>query len=339
MTTTTTTLLPRTTKHLRRQGGGNDAPWLSRCDQCRKMQAATSHNVVSPFRPSGGGGSGGARPPIRMRHRTNTLASYLIAALIAAAALSMSPVKSNTPPVAIVAAAPFHHTSYTRRGTIATTWFLTTEVIVAGAVPVLAAISSAAAIPPSLANVGVHDDGINIVATLAKEEEMKYSTRFLQILEDSDSHEADHDDHADHDEGENIIDTAEEEENAALPWGQVIGATFLVALASLSGMLLIFAASTYSGMVKLRGKISRNTTTNNNKNDANINATAEEHSSEVRDICIFAFAAGTLMATAVFLVLPEALHLIGGEFLYHCQIIYPLPLQSSICDIKDTHFV
>ena len=42
-------------------------------------------------------------------------------------------------------------------------------------------------------------------------------------------------------------------------------------------MLLIVAASTYSGMVKLRGKLSRNTTTtNNNNNDANINATAEE---------------------------------------------------------------
>jgi hypothetical protein len=324
------------------------------------MQAATSHNVISPSRPSGGGS--GARPPIRMRHRTNTLASYLIAALIAAAALSMSPVKANTPHVnvAVVAAAPFHHTSYTRRGgTMGSmaTWFLTTEVILAEAVPVLAAVSSAAAIPPSLAKVGVHDDGSNIVAKLAKEEEMKYSTRVLQILEDSDSHEADHDDHhddhadhdegeniidtaeeeeiledsdsheadhddhADHDEGENIIDTAEEEESAALPWGQVIGATFLVALASLSGMLLIFAASTYSGMVKLRGKISRNTTTNNNNNDANINAAAEERSSEVRDICIFAFAAGALMATAVFLVLPEALHLIGGEFLYYFPIV------------------
>jgi hypothetical protein len=165
---------------------------------------------------------------------------------------------------------------------------------------------------------------------------MKYSTRFLQILEDSDSHEADHDDHADHDEDEVIIDTAEEEENTALPWGQVIGATFLVALASLSGMLLIVAASTYSGMVKLRGKINRNTTTtNNNNNDANISATAEENSSQVRDICIFAFAAGALMATAVFLVLPEALHLIGGELWYpcdlfpHCQSATSKTLNSS----------
>ena len=101
------------------------------------------------------------------------------------------------------------------------------------------------------------------------------STRFLQSVDDSDAHveddhaEYDHDghaadevidehDHVDHavEEEEHLdeVNHQEEDQENHLPWGQVIGATFLVSLATLSGLIIIAAGSAYRGILKLRGK-------------------------------------------------------------------------------------
>lgn len=310
----------RTTKHLRSPQGEGNTPWPPRCVQCRELQAGSA--LLS--RRSGGGGSSNSRRP------RPTLAYYIIAALTAAATLSMGPGKSSSSggsnPMAIVVAAamPFHHASTsTRRGNIGSvaTLFLTTEVMLAAGTvshPVSMASADAsvtAAVPPTLLAKGTHDELKNGVATFAYEGEFNkfMSTRFLQFVEDSDAHvEDDHDDHVDHDDHivEDEQNQQHEEENY-LPWGQVIGATFLVSLATLSGLIIIAAGSAYRGILKLRGKNNNATGTGTSPNDAAVRS-SDEH--VLRDICIFAFAAGALVATAVFLVIPEALHLIEGEY-------------------------
>ena len=226
--------------------------------------------------------------------------------------------------IVVAAAMPFHHASTsTRRGNIGSvaTLFLTTEVMLAAGTvshPVSTASADAsvtAAVPPTLLAKGTHDELKNGVATFAYEGEFNkfMSTRFLQSVEDSHAHvEDDHDDHVDHDDHivEDEQNQQHEEENY-LPWGQVIGATFLVSLTTLSGLIIIAAGSAYRGILKLRGKNNNATGTGTSPNDAAVRS-SDEH--VLRDICIFAFAAGALVATAVFLVIPEALHLIEGEY-------------------------
>lgn len=266
------------TKHHRQQGEGNNghAPWSPRCDQCRNLNAGP--NSVAP--------------------RTRTpFAHHLIAALaIASAALSfMGSVKSGGAPLAVAAAVPFHHASARHGnniGSIATLFMSTQAMITSSELypPIVSATSMSPVVPAPLVNNGD--------ATLAHESKLKFkTTRFLQSVGDPNAHdEADHEDHVE--EAVKVTqETQKEGEN--LPWGQVIGATFLVSLATFSGLLIIASISAYRGILKLRGKL--------NPGDSN------EQSSVLRDICIFAFAAGALTATAVFLVLPEALHLIGGE--------------------------
>jgi hypothetical protein len=248
--------------------------------------------------------------------------------------------------IVVADAMPFHHASTSnRRGNIGSvaTLFLTTEVILAaGTVSHPASTASAdasmtAAVPPTLLAKGAHDELKNGVATFAYEGEFNkfMSTRFLQSVDDSDAHveddhaEYDHDghaadevidehDHVDHavEEEEHLdeVNHQEEDQENNLPWGQVIGATFLVSLATLSGLIIIAAGSAYSSILKLRGKNNNATGTGTSPNDAAVADSNNEHSVVLRDICIFAFAAGALVATAVFLVLPEALHLIEGEF-------------------------
>lgn len=297
-------MMSKTSIKLHRQQGEDTyvhAPWPPRCDTCRKLNAGPSSSRPLSRRSGGGSGSG-AGPPVRQRRRPS-FAYYLVAALtIASTALSsVGSWKLGGAPLAVVAAVPVHHSS-THRGSIASiaTLFLSTEAMqTSGSVlhpPLASARSVLAALPPNLVTTSE--------ATLAHEDELKFKTaRFLQSVEDSDAHdEADHDvNNQDHAEDEDYIIQENQQEEEKLPWGQVIGATFLVSLATLSGLLIIAAVSAYRGILKLRGKL--------NDGDSN-----NEQSSILRDICIFAFAAGALTATAVFLVLPEALHLIGGEF-------------------------
>jgi len=82
-----------------------------------------------------------------------------------------------------------------------------------------------------------------------------------------------------------------------LPWGAVIGASLLVNLAALSGCLIVVMTAVHKGVLKARGEDASDVAVGHGK---------------LFDICIPAFAVGALIATAVFLIFPEALHLIEG---------------------------
>ncbi|KAL7535526.1 hypothetical protein ACHAXR_006543, partial [Thalassiosira sp. AJA248-18] len=120
---------------------------------------------------------------------------------------------------------------------------------------------------------------------------------------EDDGHD-DHEDHSSHDEAEEFSSSssANESQEDKLPWGQVIGATLLVNLAALSGCLIVVMTAVQRGLLKFRS------------GDGTV---SHAHSKLIGhgllfDICIPAFAVGALVATAVFLIFPEALHLIEG---------------------------
>ena len=130
------------------------------------------------------------------------------------------------------------------------------------------------------------------------------------------------DDHFGHDHGDeefsdklttNSSNNNAQEDNS-LPWGQVIGATLLVNLATLSGVFIILAVFVQQGFLKLREKRNGRPI----KTPRRASGIAQAPNSVVVgegvlfDICIPAFAVGALIATAVFLIFPEALHLIEG---------------------------
>jgi zinc transporter ZupT len=84
------------------------------------------------------------------------------------------------------------------------------------------------------------------------------------------------------------------EEAASKPWGPVILATFIVNCAALTGLLLLLSPAIRKGLLA--------------------RSSGESYShGKLIDIVIPSFAVGALMATAFFLVLPEALHLIEGS--------------------------
>lgn len=88
-------------------------------------------------------------------------------------------------------------------------------------------------------------------------------------------------------------ETLSSNEEGHKPWGPVIGATLLVNLATLSGLLLLVVPSIRKGLLSKSSGDSQSR-------------------GKIIDILIPSFAVGALLATAVFLVLPEALHLIEG---------------------------
>jgi hypothetical protein len=245
-----------TTKHHRQQGNeyNGHSPWPPRCDQCRHLNAGP--NTLAPLPRSRGG-----RRSSRQRQRTHTPFTYYLVAALAIASTTLSSkgvVKSTGAPLAVVAAAPFHPLS-TRLGSIATL-FESTKTMITSSVLYPPIIESATSIPVVVPAAPLVKNGND--ATLVHEGELKFeTTRFLQSDEDSDTHDdADHEDHddADHEDHDkdavNVIqETLKEGEN--LPWGQVIGATFLVSLATLSGLLIIASVSAYRGILKLRGKL------------------------------------------------------------------------------------
>mmetsp|Transcript_36371 Transcript_36371/g.63773 ORF Transcript_36371/g.63773 Transcript_36371/m.63773 type:complete len:611 (-) Transcript_36371:126-1958(-) len=118
--------------------------------------------------------------------------------------------------------------------------------------------------------------------------------------EDHDDHDGhdDHDDHDDHgDEEFESFSSSNENVEEKLPWGAVIGASLLVNLAALSGCLIVVMTAVHKGVLKARGEDASDVAVGHGK---------------LFDICIPAFAVGALIATAVFLIFPEALHLIEG---------------------------
>jgi zinc transporter ZupT len=77
------------------------------------------------------------------------------------------------------------------------------------------------------------------------------------------------------------------------PYGAVLAATLLVNLATLSGLVLLVVPAVRKGLLRKAASDSKS-------------------HGKLIDIIIPSFASGALMATAVFLVLPEAFHLIEG---------------------------
>ena len=105
-------------------------------------------------------------------------------------------------------------------------------------------------------------------------------------ISEDDEHDG-HDDHDDHDHGD-------EKKDREKPWGLVLGSTFLINLVTLSGVVFFIPALF-------------------RKKSANSSELAPN--SIVLDIFIPAFAAGALLSTILFLVLPESVHLLNDAVL------------------------
>mmetsp|Transcript_5429 Transcript_5429/g.12358 ORF Transcript_5429/g.12358 Transcript_5429/m.12358 type:complete len:619 (-) Transcript_5429:188-2044(-) len=118
--------------------------------------------------------------------------------------------------------------------------------------------------------------------------------------DDHDEHHDDHDEHNDdpNDEFHTTSSTQDSYQEKAKPWGYVILATLIVNLASLTGLLLLLIPAIHRGYLNFQGLDSQ---------------AADGKKGRLFDVCIPAFAVGALMATAFFLVMPEALHLIEGK--------------------------
>jgi len=86
------------------------------------------------------------------------------------------------------------------------------------------------------------------------------------------------------------------------PWGAVILACLLVNLSTLSGLLIVALAFAQRGWLRSKGE-----------DDSHV----EVGRGRVFDVCIPAFAVGALLATAVFLIFPESVHLIEGAHADH----------------------
>jgi len=106
--------------------------------------------------------------------------------------------------------------------------------------------------------------------------------------------------HEGHDHGRDMESVISTEENATekLPWWPVIGASIIVNLAALSGVLIVVMAAVQRGVLEFQGRDSSSVVIGHGN---------------FFDICIPAFAVGALLATAVFLIFPEAVHLIEGR--------------------------
>ncbi|KAL7472821.1 hypothetical protein ACHAXS_013194 [Conticribra weissflogii] len=102
-----------------------------------------------------------------------------------------------------------------------------------------------------------------------------------------------------HEEGEeHVHEVGNDNENTSKPWGRVIGATLIVNLATLMGLLLLIIPAMYHGCLKWTGR--------------DHTGPSMYEQGKFLNICIPGFAVGALMATAIFLVFHEAVHLIGG---------------------------
>ena len=97
-----------------------------------------------------------------------------------------------------------------------------------------------------------------------------------------------------------LIEGEEEEEDRSKPWGRVFGATILVNIATLSGVVFLAPAVSRHGCKIFTGHTSNKDTTSRSK--------------KYMDLIVPAFAAGALLSTIVFLVLPEGLMALQRAF-------------------------
>mmetsp|Transcript_42775 Transcript_42775/g.89717 ORF Transcript_42775/g.89717 Transcript_42775/m.89717 type:complete len:620 (-) Transcript_42775:74-1933(-) len=157
-------------------------------------------------------------------------------------------------------------------------------------------------------DVHLFDDGHEVATAIAEEDHEDHDHgEVANIAAGEENHEGhdhgddDHDeedDHAGHDHGdEELVSSTTESLKEKLPWGPVIGASLIVNLAALSGVLVVVMTAIQRGVLEHKGKDASDTVVGHGR---------------LFDICIPAFAVGALIATAVFLIFPEAVHLIEG---------------------------
>jgi len=121
----------------------------------------------------------------------------------------------------------------------------------------------------------------------------------LHTEEDADDHDShSHDGHEDEFLGTSTM--ANESKANGEPWGAVIGATLLVNVATFSGVLILALPAMYRGVLKYRNIPAQS-------------SPAAHGKGRFFDIVIPGFAVGALVATAVFLVLPESIKYISSE--------------------------
>ena len=146
-------------------------------------------------------------------------------------------------------------------------------------------------------------------------------TSFLRRTAEED-HDEDHDeDHAeDHDE-----DHAEDEPSSSKPWGEVIGFTLLVNLVTLSGVVFLVSPSIRKSLrhpivhalspaadKEIHAHQDEQFVEEDVQPKKELAQRNEKEHSKMLDIFIPAFAGGALLATVVYLILPEAIQLLNN---------------------------
>lgn len=115
--------------------------------------------------------------------------------------------------------------------------------------------------------------------------------------EDEDHHEGDGHDHGDHDHDEDLTTTTSAADSESKPWGQAIGFALLVNLATLIGLLVLIPTIMAGAFCSKWKQPSQ---------------ARSERLHYVLSNVIPSFACGALLATTVFLILPEAILLIAS---------------------------
>ena len=106
---------------------------------------------------------------------------------------------------------------------------------------------------------------------------------------------------------------AEEEQPAAKPWGKVIGATVLINMATLVGIVVFIPAFSRDFKHRIAAAICWSADKDFHAHEVHEHGEegiSDQHS-KILDIAIPSFAAGALLATVVFLVLPESISLLN----------------------------
>jgi hypothetical protein len=139
----------------------------------------------------------------------------------------------------------------------------------------------------------------------------------ISMLNRREAKEEDEHDHV-HDHDEFLY----EEINARKPWGEVIGATLLVNMATFSGVIfLILSFSTRRMKHKIAAALYWTADEEVHENQhfecdgEDIGDNISEMHSKGLNIIIPAFAAGALLSTVVFLIVPESLSLLNGAMI------------------------
>ena len=102
------------------------------------------------------------------------------------------------------------------------------------------------------------------------------------------------------------------------PWGAVIGFSLLINLATLSGVLFLIPVLSRKARAWAKAACWNQAVPEQPQdNEANANASTKEGGIHLLDVIIPSFASGALLATSVFLVIPEALFLIQNHLTEH----------------------